>query len=74
MQEELVLHSPGAIPGIPGEHGPGVYLVDYDERTIKPKEASAAPATEVLDQKQEAAPEEAQQPIVAEPVSSVPAD
>ena len=36
MQETVTLHAPGALPGIPGEsHGPGVFLVDYEARTIE---------------------------------------
>jgi hypothetical protein len=34
-EETVVLHGPGSLPGIPGEHGPGVYLVDYEARTIR---------------------------------------
>lgn len=34
--EEVTLHSAGAIPGIPGSHGPGRYLVNWLERTISP--------------------------------------
>lgn len=34
--EEIVLHSAGSIPGIPGSHGPGRYLVNWLERTISP--------------------------------------
>jgi hypothetical protein len=34
----ITLITPGPIPGIPGDHGPGSYLVDYDAepRTIRP--------------------------------------
>lgn len=32
--EEITLHTAGSIPGIPGSHGPGRYLVDWIERTI----------------------------------------
>jgi hypothetical protein len=31
------LASSGNIPGLPGNHGPGWYLIDYEERTIRPK-------------------------------------
>lgn len=47
MQEVVILHAPGAIPGIPGEsHGPGTFLVDYEARTIEevPQDAQAAEA------------------------------
>lgn len=33
--ELVTLHSAGSIPGIPGEHGVGRYLVHLGERTIK---------------------------------------
>lgn len=37
MPEELItLPSAGALPGIPGEHAAGSYLVDWDARTIRP--------------------------------------
>jgi len=35
-QEEVILFSAGAIPGIPGEHAAGQYLVDWGTRTITP--------------------------------------
>lgn len=36
-EQPITLHSPGALPGIPGpDHAPGNYLVDYDARTIRP--------------------------------------
>lgn len=35
MPEELInLYAPGSIPGIPGEHAPGSYIVDWDARTL----------------------------------------
>lgn len=34
--EEYFVDS-GARPGFPGNHGPGWYLIDYVERTIRPK-------------------------------------
>lgn len=34
--ETITLHSPGSIPGIGGEHGPGRYIVDWLTRTITP--------------------------------------
>jgi hypothetical protein len=34
--EEYFVDS-GVRPGFPGNHGPGWYLVDYTERTIRPK-------------------------------------
>jgi hypothetical protein len=41
MIERINLPSGGAIPGIPGEHAPGLYDVDYDARTITPVDAQA---------------------------------
>lgn len=41
MSEELVtLHSSGALPGIPGEHATGTYLVDWEARTLTPAYAT----------------------------------
>jgi hypothetical protein len=42
MIERINLPSGGAIPGIPGEHAPGLYDVDYIARTITPVDAQAA--------------------------------
>jgi hypothetical protein len=36
MSEIVTLLTSGSIPGIPGEHGPGTYSVDYEARTIEP--------------------------------------
>ena len=36
-ETEEYLVSSGSIPGLPGNHGPGWYLIDYEERTIRPK-------------------------------------
>ncbi len=35
MSEITILPSAGPIPGIPGDHAPGIYEIDYGERTIK---------------------------------------
>lgn len=35
MEEQIILPSRGCLPGIPGEHAPGIYLVDYDARTMR---------------------------------------
>lgn len=32
----VTLPTGGALPGIPGDHAPGAYLVDYETRTIRP--------------------------------------
>lgn len=34
--ETVTLATAGPIPGIPGTHGPGTYLVNWLERTITP--------------------------------------
>lgn len=41
--EEATLHSAGPIPGIPGSHGPGRYLIDWLTRTITRIEDDLAP-------------------------------
>ena len=38
MEQEITLHSAGSLPGIPGSHAPGTYLVDYEARTIRLKD------------------------------------
>lgn len=36
--EQIITLAPGeGLPGFPGGHGPGVYLVDFKNRTIRPK-------------------------------------
>lgn len=37
MEQEIYLPSGGALAGIPGEHAPGIYLVDWSARTIRPR-------------------------------------
>ena len=32
--EDVIIHSPGAIAGVPGDHAPGMYLIDWEERTV----------------------------------------
>lgn len=34
--ETVALPTGGSVPGIPGSHGPGTYLIDWIERTITP--------------------------------------
>lgn len=46
LAEETTLHSPGPIPGIPGDHGPGTYLVNWQERTATPVFPSQPGSTE----------------------------
>lgn len=35
-EQPITLPTGGGLPGIPGRHAPGNYLVDYDARTIRP--------------------------------------
>lgn len=34
--EYVTLPTGGSIPGIPGQHGPGRYVIDWIERTLTP--------------------------------------
>lgn len=37
MSEQLITINPGdSLPGFPVGHGPGLYLVDFEARTIRP--------------------------------------
>lgn len=37
MQETITIYIPGPIAGFPGTaHGPGVFVLDYDARTVTP--------------------------------------
>ena len=36
-EQEITLAPGEGLPGFPGGHGPGVYLVDFKNRTIRPK-------------------------------------
>lgn len=58
MQEQLptaeviTLPSGGSIAGLPGSHGPGTYLVDWLERTIRHIEnvlSESAPTQEAVE-------------------------
>ena len=46
---EVYLASSGNIPGLPGNHGPGLYLIDYEERTIRPKPLEQSEALDQLE-------------------------
>lgn len=35
-EETMTLPTAGALPGISGSHAPGIYVVDYERRTIEP--------------------------------------
>lgn len=54
--ETVTLASAGSIPGIPGQHGPGTYLVDWLKRTATPVVGS------IIDR--------VEQPVHPEPVTS----
>ena len=43
MSEIITLPALGSLPGIPGEHAPGVYEVDWEARTLTPVVPEAAP-------------------------------
>ena len=54
MQETVLLHSPGPIAGFPGaSHGPGLVLLDYDNRTVTPVPVIAEQAQPTQAQEQD---------------------
>lgn len=74
-EERIYLPSPGSIPGIPGSHGAGDYLVDWDARTVRAFEEAQpeqetgeqpAPVAEEVAPVQEAPAEQPVVPDVAE--------
>lgn len=70
----------GALPGIPGTHAPGNYLVDYEARTIRPvsiEESNEDPngTTEPLpDPSKNLAKEKVDESSTAEPEPSAPTE
>lgn len=62
--ETITLPTGGAIPGIPGHHGPGAYLVDWLERTATPIIHAIEAAVERAEQDIQP---EAEQPALTEP-------
>ena len=76
MEQEIIINPGEGLPGFPSGHGPGVYLVDFEARTIRPKpvEEDTAPAQLAQQVEQEAAPVEEAQPmeVVEAPEQSVP--
>lgn len=56
MQQFIYLPVGGAVPGIPGDHGPGTYLVDWTERTITPVNVNVQPSAPPTEQPVEDAP------------------
>lgn len=73
--QTVSLPSGGSIPGIPGEHGPGTYLIDWINRTIERIENALRPepiSTEApVEQPAEPSPEAAP---VETPATSEPAN
>lgn len=45
-EQFLNFPSGGALPGIPGEHAPGAYWIDYEKRTIRPAQSPDASSTQ----------------------------
>lgn len=72
MQEQQpateIIHLPtaGSIPGIPGSHGPGRYIINWVERTIAPLVDAAESVVEHV--------EEALHPEESAPAPDAPAD
>jgi hypothetical protein len=88
VSEIIHLPSAGCLPGIPGQHGAGVYVVDWLERTIKrledhlaeeeAKQAGALPKPEGVPESTflpEAIPlleQPAEAPIPEQPIEEAP--
>lgn len=70
------LPSGGSIPGIPGEHGPGTYLVDWIKRTIQRVEDAAEAVIEHVEEAVHPAspPPADTTPAPAEPVAEAPTE
>ncbi len=71
MEEQITLVTPGSLPGIPGYHAPGTYLVDYTERTLRTLEN--APIDELAQAEMPgdapmSSSEPAQETVVASPI------
>lgn len=63
-KEIIQLHAPGAIPGIPGEHGPGRYEVDWVARTVTPVDENGQPTpAQVEPESEPEQDQEATQPL-----------
>jgi hypothetical protein len=63
----ITLPTGGSLPGIPGDHAPGSYLVDYDLRTIRPVplvEDTSGPTEPLPDLTQPTPSEQPSQPVV----------
>lgn len=72
MPEYVTLPSGGSIPGIPGSHGPGRYIIDWIERTLTPVvdavEGEIAHIEEAIHPEPAPAPEVPVAPMPTEPV------
>lgn len=66
MQEEIHLPSAGSIPGIPGSHAPGHYLVDWIARTATPIVEAVEEAVEKIAPKKKVAAQPADAPDPAQ--------
>lgn len=64
-EETITLYSAGSLPGIPGDHAPGTYLVDYEARTIRP--ATDETSQETPEQPSENASQESMPDVVPVP-------
>lgn len=63
MEETISLPTAGAIPGIPGEHAAGIYLINWAERSIRPVAQDMPPEPEPVAEEE---PKETQ-PLASEP-------
>jgi hypothetical protein len=66
-EQPITLPTGGGLPGIPGDHAPGNYLVDYVERTIRPAplvEDTSGPTQPLPDLTQSTPSEQPASPVV----------
>lgn len=72
MPEQVYLPTGGSVPGIPGSHGPGRYIIDWIERTLTPVvdviEGEIAHIEEAIHPEPAPAPEVPVAPMPTEPV------
>lgn len=66
--ETVTLPTGGSVPGIPGTHGPGRYIVNWIERTLTPLEHAVENVVEHVEQAIEKKPTEPVAPMPTEPV------
>jgi hypothetical protein len=76
--ESITLPSTGSLPGIPGSHAPGAYIIDWETRTIAPQSTvetvQETPPVIATPHIEEAVstPVERVAPIVEEPIVAMP--